>query len=80
MKALIRQQLAATLWVTDPANTDPDDLVEALLPLVEDIAKQYAADALRAAAEGARVVHPDSGWCVTTHALNDRAEALEAGR
>lgn len=44
MKALIRQQLAALLWVTDPANTDPDELVEALLPVVQEAAKQYAAE------------------------------------
>lgn len=45
MKALIRQQLAALLWDNDPANTGEDELVEALLPVVEALIRKARAGA-----------------------------------
>ncbi|WP_372730115.1 hypothetical protein [Nocardioides sp.] len=90
MKALIRQQLAAALWANDPANIDPDDLVEALLPIVEGIAKKYAAQVLRSAAmderdEADNVPDTDQGTHADGHRcaadfLDRRADRLDPHR
>lgn len=58
MKALIRQELAAALWANDPANTDPDDLVEALLPVVVAAEARGRAEAVARAVQAVEALRP----------------------
>lgn len=72
----LREQIAALFWEHDPANADPEDLADALLPLVVAYGNQRAADVLAdVAIEWRRL---SDGTAPAARYIRARAAALRA--